>query len=409
MKRVVLLNVWHDDNAGDSAIAQACIQAAQNKWPRASIEVHTMLSRGDRAFQNWCKHLIGQFPHVSFLPAFYPEPLSGGVFKKFSVGARAVAAMGLRSGLGRSRVRANLTGAEAVILVGGSDLFDVRRRITSRFRLLRITAAAMDAISLDIPVYLWGHTLGPFETRAGREIMAPLLEAAERVLVRDSDSLRMAQSLAPTVRAELVPDLGFHTVPCVLPDGIVSKEWGRYVAIVPRRHFFDKRGSRTDRLLEELASFSRSLLAQGKVDSIVLVPQVVGPSRVEDDRLVVSQLAKKIGCPRVYVLDGDKLSPSQFAGIYARADGVISVRLHGAILAMTGGTPALAISYFTGKTAGVMEGLGFGDSWVDFDDCNASTLMEWWSSVASAFGRRELIERRMESVKQELSAHLEAP
>lgn len=406
MAKVVLLNVWHDDNAGDSAIAQTCITAARTRWPNASIEVRTMLGANDLAFASWSRHLQVQFPHVSFLPAYYPEPLSEGKLRAFSVVAYAFRAVGVGLGIGRQRTRKNLSDTEAVILVGGSDLFDVRRRLTNRFRLRRITAAAIDAISLGIPVHLWGHTLGPFETRTGIKIMKPLLEAAESVLVRDRESMSTATDIAPKARVSLVPDLGFCVIPSQVRNAAVIDSWERFVAIVPRRHFFDDGGSRTNRLLAELAEFSRTLLRTGEVDSVVLVSQVVGPSRVEDDRIVVSQLSRLINDPRVHILDGGQLSPSEFAGVYSRARAVVAVRLHGAILAMAGATPALAISYFTGKTAGVMEGLGFEDSWVDFDKCQAAGLVEWWKNVACSSGRKHEIEEKLSLTRREVFERL---
>ncbi len=405
MKRVILLNVWHDDNAGDSAIAQICIEAAMKKWAGAKVEVRTMLGRNDPAYESWNKHLKVRFPEADFLPAFYPEPSSAGRFRKISVVLGIVRALYLGFGIGmgpRKAVRSHISGAEAVVLVGGSDLFEVRRPVTSQFRLRRITEAAIDAASVGVPVYLWGHTLGPFETKFGQAIARRLFASSEQILVRDEKSEQVALGLSGRQNVELAPDFGFAIQPNPIRSEQSEKSRGRYLAIVPRKHFFDGDGSRTDTLLDELAMFGRGLLERGEVDSIVLVPQVTGPSVVEDDRVVVKELASKIADNRVEVLDTSKFGPSEFCGLYAQASGVVAVRLHGAILAMAGGTPALAIAYFTGKTSGVMEGMGFGDSWVEFDDCTATYMSEWWDTITSG-NRSGAIEAAVDKARLELS------
>lgn len=409
MNKVILLNVWHDDNVGDSAIAQVCIETAMNRWPSAEIEVRTMLSRKDPAYESWNRYLQRRFPQARFLPAFYPEPMSSGRWRKFSVILGSLTAIYLALGIRighRKSVRAQLSDAEAVILVGGSDLFEIRSPFTSRFRLRRITEAAIDAVHVGVPVYLWGHTLGPFETRTGKRIATRVLESATEILVRDEASLQTVSSLAPDGKAQIVPDFGFNIRPEPLPDRHLSAKWGRYIALVPRRHFFDHQNVRTDRLLGRLAEFAKGLLQAGEVDSVVLVPQVIGPSELEDDRIVVSQLAGRINDDRVHVVDSGLYGPSEFSGLYSDAVAVIAVRLHGAILAMTGGTPALAVAYFTGKTSGVMDGLGLSDSWVEFDDCTTDHLEKWWRLVSNEDDRRGVVQAATAKARRELGAKI---
>lgn len=406
MKKVLLLNVWHDDNVGDSAIAQVCVEAAMSKWPGARIEVRTMLSEKDPAYGSWSRHLRSQFPDVDFLPALYPEPLSGGRYRRTSVimGIFLAVYLGLGINLGlRCRVRNQIRGAEAVILVGGSDLFELRRPVTSRFRLRRITEAALDAVHVGVPVLLWGHTLGPFRTSAGKEIARGLFSLAEQILVRDAKSAEVVRELSPHTNVVVAPDFGFAITPTLSPARGPQRVLGRYVAIVPRRHFFDDHGQRTDRLLDELAQFAAGLLKRDEVDSVVLVPQVTGPSVLEDDRLVVSELASKICDDRVVTIDGSEFGPSEYCGLYSMATAVVAVRLHGAILAMAGGTPAMAVAYFTGKTSGVMEGLGFSDSWVEFDQCTAGFLEAWWARISSG-GRSAEIQMAVDEARAALAS-----
>lgn len=377
--RVVLVNAWHDRNTGDSAISHGCVKLARDAWPEAEIAVHTLLSTRDPAFRDWNVHLERDPDIESFHPSPFPEPRSTGRFRRLSVLACALSALVFDRARFLSwrywAFRRDLKGARALVLIGGSDVFDISSSPTSRMRLIRVLAPAIVAKSIGVPVFFWGHTLGPFETAAGRVIASNGLSAARGVFVREEASAVLARELAPATDVIVAPDIAF-----LLEASAEQKAGSRYLVLVPRRHIMPGAEKRTENLVVELSRFAQHLIDTDEVDEVFLVAQVTGPSANEDDRTICTELAAKIDRKEVRVYTG-VVDPESLVSFYGGAQAVVSVRLHGAILAIAAGVPAFAISYFTGKTEGVMNSVGAGTSWSEFDDVSSNLLYSWWSST----------------------------
>jgi polysaccharide pyruvyl transferase WcaK-like protein len=388
---IVIVNAWHDDNAGDSAIADVCITFAKELWPKAPILVHTMLSRSDPKYSTWHRHLKVQHPDVNFCPGLFPEPVSGGRWRKVSLVARSLASLPLLlPGLpttSRRRVTAYLSSAQRVIVVGGSDLFELRHPVlTSSLRLRRLLEPCRIAAKLKVPFHLWGHTIGPFEGGRGEKFMRGILNAAAEVIVREDISRGLAHTIAPESDPVTLPDLAFALSVGDDTGRVLS---GRYAALVPRGHILDEQVGDEPRLVKEFAQLALKLLEQGEVDRVFVVPQVVGPSSVEDDEGIVRKIVERAAHPMVAAIEGG-LSPRQLQTLYAHAAGVIAVRLHGAILSIAAGTPAYAISYFTAKTQGVLEGARMHDSWTTIEKFDAERAMVWWRNSTGREARERV-------------------
>lgn len=134
------------------------------------------------------------------------------------------------------------------------------------------------------------------------------------------------------------------------------------------------------------------------MDRVELIAQVIGPSTLEDDRLACKEIRDRVSDSRVVVVDSesDGWSPRDLASYFSTLTFVVAVRLHGAILAMTAGTPAFAISYFTGKTQGVLTSVGMPDSWCHLEDFRPERVVEWLSVEAP--------QMRMARLRREVSS-----
>jgi colanic acid/amylovoran biosynthesis protein len=106
------------------------------------------------------------------------------------------------------------------------------------------------------------------------------------------------------------------------------------------------------------------LVTSHVVDAVAVVTNVLGPSRVEDDRgpsrTLHDGLAARVGRQRVCLVDDD-LAPDELAALYGAATLVVGERFHSVLLALAAGTPAYAISYFTNKAEGMMQDLQLGE------------------------------------------------
>ena len=283
--------------------------------------------------------------------------------------------------LGRVRyvTRARLDDVDLVVLVGGSNIYDnpsVRTPL-SLARLFGVLYPAWAAHQLGIPVVMAGHTLGPFPRRSGRLLARTMLRGVRSVALREETSKPVARRLGLR-DARVLPDFAFATEPVLTPRvravlADLPAQGARTLCVAPRRH--PHAGpSADDRVVRELETLARSMVASGDIADVILVPQCHGPTPIEDDRELTRVLASRLDGLTVRLVDDD-LSPGELAALYGRCRLVVGVRLHAAILAMSQGTPAFAISYMTRKTEGVMSFCGLADSWAEYEEFTASDVL----------------------------------
>jgi len=346
--KVVLANAWHDDNKGDSAIALATLGALHRRYPGAEVHVRSLLKADDPAFATAYRHVLLRYPDVKVEP--------------------------------RSWRRRPITDADLVVLQGGSNVFDSGRGLILGFpRLAQVLFPAWAAQRAGVPTVFLGHTLGPFPPGPSRWLVRRILARSRAVVLREDRSRQLAHRLGvPEEVLRTAPDMAFAIEPeaSSLVEELLTTEGlrnRRFAAFAVRRHPY--RGDKaTAHMITTLARAARRLLDEDVVDQIVVVAHTVGPTPVEDDREVSHRLAEAIGHDTP-VIDRDLTAP-ELAALYGQAELVVSVRLHGAVLAMAGGAPAFAISYFTAKTEGVMDQLGMADRVASYDALDEDEVFE---------------------------------
>ncbi|MGV9713271.1 polysaccharide pyruvyl transferase family protein [Gordonia sp. NPDC003424] len=385
---VVLVNAWHDDNKGDSAITSGVIRLVEHVYPGSRVTV-VGLTEGESSTASAMRHVRRAHPHVRTLPIPVPTELRGRARSSPAVDVpiwlSRLMIPALTAGRGRPhRGYARVLGdADLVVAVGGSNLYTDTsvHPLVSMARLFTLSVPVHTAGLLSIPTVLLGHTLGPFpDTRPVTAGMARrMLRGAGATVVRDERSLDTARSLG-LADAELAPDLAYALKPVssVRVTRIISAlshPIGRTVVIAMRHH--PSLGDDADaRVCVELLRAVRELRSRGLVDHVLVVAHTLGPTEIEDDRPVSRRLAQMLTdatIPTTYV-DAD-LSPDELAGLYGRATAMIAVRLHAAVLALLSGTPTFAIAYFSTKSAGVMRAAGLADCVAEFADVTAHDIV----------------------------------
>jgi colanic acid/amylovoran biosynthesis protein len=99
------------------------------------------------------------------------------------------------------------------------------------------------------------------------------------------------------------------------------------------------------------------------------------------DELPVSQKS-------FFYVDSTRYDVPGFISKYSEFDAYIGMRLHGAILAMLGGTPAFSLGY-EDKSAGIYAFCGIGDYQIDFD-CDLETILERIDDFLSTYESLQL-------------------
>jgi colanic acid/amylovoran biosynthesis protein len=375
---ILLVNHWHDDNKGDSAITGGILRLVRERWPEARVRVATMHEDGTAAYPTQVRHLQASWG-VTGEPSFAPTEIGSGPPGTPATMLRWLARMGrIGAELATNRVagatRGRLVDVDLVIVVGGSNVYDdpdVRAPL-SLARLAGVLYSAWAASRLGIPVVMAGHTLGPFPRRAGVALARRMLSGAQRAALRESTSVDVARELR--LREAVVrPDMAFATAASATPRVAALLGEGSSIALVVRTH--PHAGEEADRrVAEAVAAVGRRLVAVGTADQLLVMAHTLGPTPIEDDRPAARRLAALLADQPVRLVEDD-LSAEELAALYGGCAAVVTVRLHAAILALAHGTPAFAIAYMTRKTEGVMTEAGLPNAWCDYDEATSERIL----------------------------------
>lgn len=403
--RVLLVNAWHDDNKGDSAITEGTLRVLHSAFTEHGFEpafkVVGLAEDGPLAATS-TRHLSMSWPDVETLPTPLPTELRAGSGDRPMVNVpiwlTRLVPSAIASLLGRTApaLRDLIDWSDVVIGVGGANLHTdaAVRSFVSLARLYTLAAPLHAASRAGRPVLLIGHTLGPFPARrhVSALVARQMIGTAELAVVREKDSVKIAQDLG-LQRVELAPDLAFALEPSgtarvrqIVAAGSVPAH--RTVVVAMRAHPSLPEGA-NHRMVGELIDTIRELSAMGLCEGVLVVAHTIGPTAIEDDRVISGELADRMraelpGFPVAYL--HDDLAPAELAWLYGQMAGMIAVRLHAAILAMITGTPTFAISYFTHKTSGVMSGVGLADCVGDFATVTTDDIV---TALAPRIGSRE--------------------
>lgn len=409
-KRVVLVNAWHDDNKGDSAITEGTLRILQLAFEKCGVEPDFTvvgLSESGRLAATATRHVSASWPDARTLPIQLPTELRSKAAARPLVDVpvwlvRLVPSVAATM-LGRtpSGLRGVLHDADILVVVGGSNLHDSEsvHPLASAARLYTLSAAIPAAVKAGIPVLLLGHTLGPFPARRRltTEMARRMIGIADLAVVREAESVPVAEELG-IAQIELAPDMAFALQPIATRRVIDIVETlpvpaGQTAVIAVRQH--PSLGPDADRRInDELVAAIGGLYDNGHLGAVMVVSHTIGPTPIEDDRGPSRVLAEKLrdrypDLPVVYLQED--LAPAELAWLYGQMACMIAVRLHAAILAMLMGTPTFAIAYFTHKTTGVMSAVGLPDCVGEYATVRGSDIIGALSPrIGSAEARHAL-------------------
>ena len=382
MKKYVISNGWSDDNKGDSAIVDGLIRTL-SKNESAEFTVVSSFSADSPHYVSSAGHLQSRH-RIRLLPnpVFHRCPMRRmGKRRRLADLAKSIVLLMsprlgalLLSEKQRESIAA-LRSADCVIGKGGHYLFgsgDLRGVATLYFNAYTLILAKR----LGARTALSANSVGPFVGKWVAALARYCFSTLDAIQVRESESLRVLGRLGIS-RAKETFDTAFVIDSECLSTG--ESLPGEYVVLTARQWDFpyasEGASERYKKYLEALTK-SAVFFAQNGF-SIVLAPQVVGPTALEDDRVVNRLLKERIHAEGFSstILDQD-YSPGQLKCIYQNARFLIGTRFHSVILALAGGTPVIAISYHGPKAPGIMAQLGLSEYVLDIDTIGVEGILE---------------------------------
>ncbi len=272
-----------------------------------------------------------------------------------------------------------LARADALLVTGGGLLHDHFPTVVPRY-----LAWTMAARLLRCRVVWVGVGIGPLRRDPSRRLAALALRLSHLVLVRDEASAALAREIGGRVDG-VIPD------PALFLASPASPADREALAVVVREPLSDP--SAGDRLVRALVDLLAEAAAAGRPASILTFAGA-------RDRAVATRIADavgELGHPRPPI---DELSPDHRVALrrLAGASLVVTVRLHGMILAAVAARPFVAVAYDP-KVQGVAGELDAADLVVALETVTAATLNAGIER-ADDFERQQRVAARVAALRE---------
>ena len=200
---------------------------------------------------------------------------------------------------------------------------------------------------------LLGQSIGPFWKAKSKEKMLKILLASEHMIFRESIS-EMRYEKYPNLKKSRCPDIGF----------LLHKKYNFFKAksesntiqniAVSFRYWKDEKT--TSQIIQKATKLCNYLIEK-KNKSISFLSTCQGLENYTDDLKIGKKILNGINNKNNFVLVKGYHTPKELIQLYRDYDSYIGMRMHGAILSMIAGTPAINIGY-EDKSLGLFKDLG---------------------------------------------------
>lgn len=343
-------------NGGDEALLRAVVLWLRRRRPEAEFSVLCRDPGSGRA-------LLPDLDLDADLE--YADPGAPGPARALAarLSERALRIPAL-AGAGRRLRRAATAGGAAaalaryreadLVLSSPGGFFQDHYPVEPRLRGLELAA------DLGKPVVLLPQSFGPFWKPETLRRIPEVFNRARRILTRDEPSRELLLSLGVSpaiVRPAADAAFLWRTL---APDAFRSRSGPiRKVALCFRHWPYGEAPGR-DEVVRRAAAFCRHLLSD-PVRELLFLSTCQGVPGYGDDSELSVRIADALppALRARCAVERGRLGPRELMAAYGACDAFAGMRLHGAILAMLGGTPAMALGYER-KSAEIFGQLGYG-------------------------------------------------
>lgn len=387
--KCMLINAYSFRNAGDAAIMIATANLARD----LGAEAVTISSRYDDG-EEYSRFGIDLIPELITFPSRGAGSTASRLLR-FSASALAamivIGANGVSQQLGRKLLRTVMRGAakslsefDSLVIAGGGYMYSSKRALNLSL-LHSLISVRLAQVALPTTLMM-PQSIGPVRRRFDAGAIDWALKHTS-VVVRERDSIE-ASSHPPKAGAcaTQIPDVAFYLPVEAKPllstktIRLVVMDWRWSSSVDPQAWSNYTRG---------FAHVADALTDSGY--SVIIGGHSSLPEHDQDDIAVANEIASLCTSPVEVDQDCDV---EHLVEEYGRAALVIGTRLHSCIMAISQGTPAVAIAYQE-KSLGVMKSSGLADYVFRVDDLDAELVLataraaleaspERWSAVSNA-------------------------
>ena len=410
--KVTIVNCYHDSNKGSCAILWGLIRRLRQTGLVKSISLVSMFQKDHPFYESSLRHIKAEFPEVvitgSAIPSSHECTTKG--HRRIGEIRRPIdrlidvvkASKNLRM-LTREKIFSNDAYHEIatsdLIVERGGPFFAANNPIFN-LSLYSSGYPLLLAKKLGVAFGFAPESFGPFASSWSKRLMRNLCEDAAFIMARDPISKdALVRCDVDYNRIALTLDSAFWVDPRLSSRVKLfmknnSLESKKFLVVTTRSWYAEQQ----KRYHQELAA-TISRVVPKYFQKVVLVPNMIDPGgQMGDDMKVTKDLYDLIEKREYVSVWEEDLAPNELVGFYGQARLLLGTRLHSVIMALSAGTPAVAVAYLGHKTQGVMRGVALPQYTMELDTFNQDTA---FSLITSALSSCTQIQEDIDRLRQE--------
>ncbi len=399
-ENIFLINVHSDYNAGDLALSRVTVQQLEQNFQDCKITISMndpQSYEGDLPVLN--SHFVWVLDgyHWNWGRLIWLAP--GSIIPIISNRIFGKAWFGLTPKKIRDWVNAYIE-ADLVVSTAGGFLRSSGRGLT----LLLTVYSLILAVLAGKPLYIFPQSIGPFSFTWEGPLVKWIYSKARLIMAREYITVDHLTSCGiPRDRIILLPDVAFGFKGA-------SKDQAREWLLSKNIDRVDNKPIMAMTVMDWSATnqaFGRQSVYEDAVSAVIkffvtknggkvlLVPQVWGPSKAEDDRITARRIAERLSEMKSEVVFFDEpISPDMLQAIFGEMDIVIGTRMHSNIFAATRMVPVIPIGYLQ-KTLGIANSAGLDEWVVDIEEVDAEILI---NKLTELWEQKELVKSHLAGI-----------
>jgi colanic acid/amylovoran biosynthesis protein len=373
-KRIIISHVYSSDNKGDAALTSVLIQDIKRKFPRARIIILQLESIQKN----------GTFEGIPEKPSFmyyvanrYSNPLAKLWYALYMMSATLLWAACYRLTKRHLYLPRHLRAvaneyaqADLIVPVGGGYIRS-RQGLVNRFNIPLLLHPLVFGWILAKPTVLYSQSVGPFQTKLEKLMVAFVLRRMTLILVREDTSMSLLESLGVDRNVMRAIDSGFllassrslnlrehyHIPAQELLLGVTVRSW---------------LSSTAQEAYEQAVARALDNVIKTSNIHVIFIPQVTA-IKGDDDRIASRRVQNLMKYKISTTLIEDTGDHYHIKALYNDLDLLLGTRFHSVIFSLTSYVPVVAIEY-EHKTSGIMRDLQL-ERWViKIEDVTAPKL-----------------------------------
>lgn len=362
-KNIIISHVYSSDNKGDAALTSVLLADLRRKFPKATITILKLESVGENS----------QFEGVAEKPSFmyyvankYQNPLLKLVYALYMMSVTLLWAVWLQRTKNHLYLPRHLRKttkiyekADLIVPVGGGYIRS-RKGLAARFNIPLLLHPLLLGYILEKPTILYSQSVGPFQNKIEKWMVAYVLKRMTLILLREDISVALLANLGVRDNVARAIDSGFLLQSKTTVD--IRKKYGfpsdvQLVGVTVRSWLTD----RAQVAYEKAVAKALDSLVKTTPSYIIFIPQVTA-IKGDDDRIASNRVRNFMRLKKSATVIAGTPDHHQIKAIYNDLDILLGTRFHSVIFSLASYVPVLAIEY-EHKTSGIMRDLKLED-WV---------------------------------------------